>query len=83
MGTGAYFTEGDIPGIPDCHGRWVDEGERGGGREGEKGEVSGSGLTGSGNMNGHLHYSKNSSFRLSEGMRRWEAAGSESHFVRF
>lgn len=34
MGTGAYFTEGDIPGIPDCHGRWVDERERGGGRKG-------------------------------------------------
>lgn len=55
MGTGAYFTEGDIPGIPDCHGRWVDEGEGAeGGREGEKGEVRGSGLTGSRNMNGRL-----------------------------
>lgn len=43
-GTGAYFTGGDIPGIPDCQGRWVEGGEEGRGegvREGE-GEVRGS-----------------------------------------
>lgn len=37
-GTGAYFTGGDIPGIPDRQGRRVEEEKREGGRREEKAE---------------------------------------------
>lgn len=36
MWTGAYFTEGDIPGIPDCYGEWWT-----GGRGAERGSQGG------------------------------------------
>lgn len=51
-GTGAYFTGGDIPGIPDCKERWVEWETRGG--ETVRGEVRDEGLTGSCNVMAHL-----------------------------
>lgn len=39
--TGAYFTRGDMPGIPDSQGRWVEEEQRKGEREEGRGREGG------------------------------------------